>query len=485
MTDSNISISQGYGTKLATDVDANGVHTLKTTGGGGAGGSVTITGAVQNSSATSVITGLAAAQAINNNTLDSSGAGAWTDVSAYQSMVLSVNATSPGGYFAIELSDDGVTPSTRAYYHNSSNPATPNTADVMALMGLATYYVKIPTRFVRVRISTALTGTASFKATLVGPELIAPSGHQPVSTAPQRLFITGLTGAQAVNNNILDASGGGGWTDTQGNPTMIFRITASASGGVIQFDLSEDGTATSATYCTPYVGTAGSAWTTSIATVPTAGSYIVQTHARYVRARITTALTGTASCSASFLPYRMEGQNGGAVWVANATASNLQAVVSGGAADSATAAGNPVQVAGKVFTAVDTSYAAGEIGALPVSTGKQVVTKAFAPAELDWQYAAPIAGTAYAAATNVAVKPAGAASVRNYVTALQGVVPTATTVTIVDGTSTSLWSKTCAAGENLNIQFPTPLRGTAATAMNIQLSAAQTAWLNVQGFQSF
>ena len=94
-------------------------------------------------------------------------------------------------------------------------------------------------------------------------------------------------------------------------------------------------------------------------------------------------------------------------------------------------------------------------------------------------------GTSYTSATNVQVKAAGAASVRNYVTAINGTVATASVISIIDGASTVLWSKSCTAGETLNVQFPTPLRGTAATALNLQASVTQTSWINVQGFQAF
>lgn len=330
--------------------------------------------------------------------------------------------------------------------------------------------------------STTITGTVSVAPAAASLPVSFPSAQAVMPTAAQ---ITGLTAAQATNSNILDASGSGGWTDVSDAPCIAVRVTATVGGGAITFEVSQDGVSSTGAYYLTMGGSQTASWATGAWTVLTTGAFLIKTPFRYVRARVSTALTGTAAISATTLlvdPLSL----GGALQVFNATASNLQAVVSGGAAHSSAASGNPVQMGAKAYTAVDTTLVAGDIVALPATTGQQMVVKAFSPAELDWQYTAGTAGTAVTAATSVAIKAAGAASVRNYLTHFEGTFQTACTVSILDG-ATVIWAMPVAAGATIDKTFPTPLRGTAATALNFQCSVTQgsNALVNAQGFQSF
>ncbi|OKP91414.1 hypothetical protein [Paenibacillus sp. P32E] len=168
--------------------------------------------------------------------------------------------------------------------------------------------------------------------------------------------------------------------------------------------------------------------------------------------------------------------------VAHHPSTNVNVV--GTAADSATAAGSPVQVGGKVRTSVDTTYTNGDAQTLTTTTDMQMLVKPYGLPETDWQYAS--AG-AIINTTDVVAKTAGAASVRNYVTGLQvkNTNAVATEFVIKDG-ATVIWRGYLPASMiNADIiDFPTPLRGTAATAVNVAcITTGASVYANVQGYQ--
>lgn len=175
--------------------------------------------------------------------------------------------------------------------------------------------------------------------------------------------------------------------------------------------------------------------------------------------------------------------------------SNSPTVVAGNtagtAAHSAAATGNPVRVGGRVNTAVETTLVAGDASDLFATTGGAQVVKQYAVPEVDWQASSGV--TALATTTSTALKAAGAAGVRNYCTGVQlynNSATVSTTVSILDG-STVIWTgflpATTAALPVVAVHavFPTPLRGTAATAMNIQLgTTSASVYYNAQGYQA-
>jgi hypothetical protein len=176
--------------------------------------------------------------------------------------------------------------------------------------------------------------------------------------------------------------------------------------------------------------------------------------------------------------------------VQQATAANLQVTatgsgtytVGGASAHSAASSGNPVRAAGRVNTAVDTTLVAGDTSDLFLSTNGQLIVKPFAAAELDWQYTGVLT-TATAAAARVA----GAAGVRNYVTGVQyqNTSATATTVLVLDNATTiAQFHAPANMAVPAVIRLVTPLRGSAATALNVQCgSAGANLLMNVQGYQ--
>ena len=114
-----------------------------------------------------------------------------------------------------------------------------------------------------------------------------------------------------------------------------------------------------------------------------------------------------------------------------------------------------------------------------------LVTKPYAIPEADWQYAAAAGGIINTA--DVALRAAAAAGIRNYVTSIDirnAHATVATEVVIKDG-ATVIWRQLlpAAMAAPVEITFPTPLRGTAATAMNVAcITTGAQVYVNAQGF---
>ncbi|MCQ4160983.1 hypothetical protein NON00_13730 [Roseomonas sp. GC11] len=114
-----------------------------------------------------------------------------------------------------------------------------------------------------------------------------------------------------------------------------------------------------------------------------------------------------------------------------------------------------------------------------------LVVKPYAIPEADWQYAAPAGGIT--TSSDVVLKAAAAAGIRNYVTAMDlrnAHATVATEVVIKDG-ATVLWRHLLPAAMAVpsEITLPTPLRGSAATALNVAcLTAGAQLYINAQGY---
>jgi len=188
---------------------------------------------------------------------------------------------------------------------------------------------------------------------------------------------------------------------------------------------------------------------------------------------ITGALTANQSVNAS-LWAGSAALNGG-------TAGSVG--VGGLAADSATVSGNPILTAGRVRAAVDSTFAANDAMALTGTTGMQLLVKPYGLPETDWQFTAALSNNVATAA-----RAPGPAGIRNYTTALQyqNTSAVASEIQVLDG-ATILWRGQAPANMALpaSIQWPTPLRGAAATALNVQLiTTAANTLVNLQGYQA-
>jgi len=167
-------------------------------------------------------------------------------------------------------------------------------------------------------------------------------------------------------------------------------------------------------------------------------------------------------------------------------------IVGGGSGHSAAASGNPLRCGGKVYVTLDASMVHGDASDIGISTNHQVLTKLGASAENDWQFAGAAAGIVNTT-TAVTIRAAGAANERNYLTALDltwDTLGAATEFVVRDGASGTVIYRTklpTAAGSKA-ITFPTPLRGSAATLMEVAtLTASVTGgvFVNAQGYRGF
>ena len=114
-----------------------------------------------------------------------------------------------------------------------------------------------------------------------------------------------------------------------------------------------------------------------------------------------------------------------------------------------------------------------------------LVNKPFSIPEADWQYAGAAGGIT--GTTDVVLRAAAAAGIRNYVTSIDvrnAHATVATEVVIKDG-ATVIWRQLlpAAMATPVDITFPTPLRGTAATAVNFAcLTTGAQVYVNAQGY---
>jgi hypothetical protein len=164
---------------------------------------------------------------------------------------------------------------------------------------------------------------------------------------------------------------------------------------------------------------------------------------------------------------------------------NTQEVV-GDAAHGAAVAGNPVLVGLEGRSTDPTAVDSGDVvRALASLLGKQVTLPYAIPAST-WSYATATAGVTDTADDEA--KAAGAAGVRHYITSVQvinGHATVATEVVIKDG-ATVLWRGWAeAVGGGVSAKFDPPLRGTAATAVNVaNITTGSKTYFNLQGYSA-
>lgn len=349
------------------------------------------------------------------------------------------------------------------------------------------------------------------QATMANSAPVTISSDQTVvSTSMPDTYITGAAAQTATVNNILPAASGASATDATGYRSMTVQVLSTGTGGTFIFEGADDSPSGSSFQTIPVFNQIILTGTPISAAITASSSAIMYTFPvtfRYIRLRIATTITGGSIQAISRISQ--------AAWtpaifqVAQATAANLNTtatiasgtvttvstvttLANGQTAHSSASTGSPVRTGGRVISTLDTTLAQGDASDLAVTTGQQLVIKGFATSENDWQ--ATSGTTALAVATSTQLKAAGAASIRNFVTACQFVNTSATvstTVSILDGASviwTGFLPATTAALQVIptNVDFPTPLRGTAATAMNIQLGTTLAAvYYGCQGYQSF
>ena len=361
-----------------------------------------------------------------------------------------------------------------------------NTGSIVTNTGAtATSAGTIVTNTGAIAASTALVATNT--ARIPGQGLAGPANSLPVVFCSD-VALTGPA-AQTTGNNILTGDGSATSCDQYNGVLLQIQTTVGVSGGAVTFEQSADGTNWAALQVLDVATQNANPVTTLTLAASTVRLFGASLFCRFLRVRISTTVVG-----GSIQGMAVFSQNSPMPLTRNvqqATASQLNATVVGSGnftvvgpgAHSAASSGNPVRVAGRVNTAVDTTLVAGDTADLFVSSSGQLVQKPYASAELDWQYTGVLTTT-----TAQAVRAAGAAGVRNYVTGLQyqNTNATTTTVLVLDGaTLVAQYNAPANMAVPAVIGFATPLRGTAATALNVNCgTAAANLLVNVQGFQA-
>lgn len=154
-------------------------------------------------------------------------------------------------------------------------------------------------------------------------------------------------------------------------------------------------------------------------------------------------------------------------------------------ADNSTTIINSLPVAVRAFSALPVTATSGRQMSLMGTLVGAAIAKPYSIPELDWTFAPASGGITVT--TDQVLKAAGAAGIRNYVTGgtLINSGATPTEVVIKDG-ATVIWRILLPASMTtpLDLDFLTPLKGTAAVAMNFAVITASTVYANFQGYQA-
>lgn len=153
--------------------------------------------------------------------------------------------------------------------------------------------------------------------------------------------------------------------------------------------------------------------------------------------------------------------------------------------------GNPTRIGAYAASATPTQVANGDtVNLLADRTGKLIVRPWTFP-DNEWAYAAASSGIVNTTSA-VTIKAAASSGNRNYITSVQimaEALGTATEVAIRDGAGgTVLWRTKIGTGgltAGLNVNFVIPLKGSAATLLEVvTLTASSTGavYFNAQGF---
>ena len=269
-----------------------------------------------------------------------------------------------------------------------------------------------------------------------------------------------------------------------------------AFSGTITFQASNDGTTWNSVLAWPVAG-----GTAPVSTTTGSGQWLIPSVGRFFRAQVTAYTSGIAVVVAVLKNQNAwQPQSTPSVTIAANSSVNVSQVggttpvtagvagmlaVGGNIAEDTAATSNPLICGGVVRTALPAStVVAGDAIRGTYSQSGQLITKENAPGDLDFYVNATVTTNA-----QTALRAAQASPIRQNVTGLtfQNTNATATTLTIQDG-STTLVTFSVPASMTLPVQlnFPTPLRGTAATALNYTAgTTGANILLNVIGFNSY
>lgn len=160
-----------------------------------------------------------------------------------------------------------------------------------------------------------------------------------------------------------------------------------------------------------------------------------------------------------------------------------------GSAHDAAVAQNPNRIAGRARSSNYATVSSDDTADLVTTLAGAVIVRPFTIPEQQWSYAAAASGIVNTT-TAVAVKAAGSAGIKNYVTGMQiqhATLGGATELVIRDGAGGTVLFRTQLQTTALpltNIEFPCPIQGTAATLLEIATLTAVTGgvYVNLNGY---
>jgi hypothetical protein len=317
--------------------------------------------------------------------------------------------------------------------------------------------------------------------------------------------ITGQGSQTTLNNNVILATAGSSGQACAGYHSWSIEIvpaSGTVTAGVVTFQGSNDNVNFQAIYMYDQNAPGSAPVTNYTITATTNRFFKGPLQWQYVKAILSTGITGTTTGVQAFTTLSTEHFTADVVTVnlgygngtTNSTATTSGTVYVQGTANTGqttSASGYPFVGAGSVLSTLPSAaISTGKTEYLPLTGDQQVIVHQDGDPSNEWQ--ATSGSTPLATTTSTAIKAAGASGVRNYCTGLQLVntsTSVATAVYIEDG-STIIWSgflpeATATSQTQVNVEFRTPLKGTAATAMNIVLgTTGASVYYDVQGYQN-
>jgi len=390
---------------------------------------------------------------------------------------------------------------------------------VDAAYGPDIYIIPVVARYFRARTFGDFSGSVSGSYTLrtlevppffqnnkivdVDPAVSMPVAGDDPRGYTRRIAVTELGHIIPADGRVFEGSRTSAGVIVQGDATgyntiafQTFNRFGTLSWAII-IEFSNDGSVwTQANYWAVNAGTA------SPNSVTSASQNIVQVQGRFFRFRCSSYTSGAPSVIAvlkqgSFFPPISVGgllvtttnastnvaQINGTATVTAGVAGML--AVGGNIAEDTAATSNPLICGGVARTGLPAStIIAGDAIRNTLSVSGQLITKQNAPADLDF-----FANVTVTTNTQTAIRAAQGAGVRQNVTVVtyQNTNATATTLTIQDGSTTLVtFSVPASMTEPRQLVFPTPLRGTANTALNYTAgTTGANVLLNVTGFNSY
>jgi len=341
--------------------------------------------------------------------------------------------------------------------------------------------------------NTTLPGTG----VLVTGDEVTYSGDTTQVQIIQLAFVTGAEGSRTLTKIPGDGTDGvlvnlGANNDVTVNAHDVGSITTAVVPGTAATNL---GKAEDAVHTSGDVGVMGLAVRRDADTslVGTDGDYApLQVNATgSLKTAITAGVVTTVSTVTNLsqmggvaIALNTGARSTGTQRVTIATDDIVQSV--GSVASDGVDAGNPVKVGFQARTSDATAVASADrVNAISTILGKQIV-KLDAVPDLTWSYAAASGGLVNT--TAVTIRAAGAAGVRNYLKALQvvnGHATVSTEVLIRDGAAGTVlhrgWAQ--AAGGGFACTFDPPLRGTAATLLEVvNVTTGSAVYVNASGY---